>query len=585
MTAASTHASTNGGNTVQSKIPAPNVNAEIPIALSKQHNRTTPFLLKGYAYSATSVHIVKQEFAWKGRFHLMIKPMTTQFRFPTRLMDTVLDKETEFDGSLPEYCPDVIRLIRVDCTPYIDGCECGTDKVHINGRVVYDVLYETDRKNKLRYCSFTQEFRHTAELPKHELENIQASCHAACSKITCKMLSPRRPVLRARLELHTRVCGETVVGLLSPQPIEGMFFRKKQIRLDTAPETVVTELRFDETLPLLQGEKNIGEIIFGCVALQPPQVTVTEGCAIAKTNAVVKVLYEAEDAESGYCMSSKTVPLSVSLEAPAIREDKRCTVALGMSAYSVLPELDQYGESRLLKAEFSVNASATLIGCADVEVADDLFSTGYADTVARTEMNVPTVYDIVDRSFTVDLKVPAEEPPFTALYDTTVRAGRVRATPAEGGVELNGTLTVSVLGDSRDGILHRDYTEDFVQFVPVDLPRPLAGIIADVAPFDVLPTLHADGSISARVICNAKIYLYAEQQVSFLSGISKQVELDTSDDAYTVAYFFPSRADDLWSVAKRYRIDPERLRASNPKAFDDSGRLAGNVKTITVVKG
>jgi len=34
MTAASTQASANGGNTVQSKIPAPNVNAEIPIALS-----------------------------------------------------------------------------------------------------------------------------------------------------------------------------------------------------------------------------------------------------------------------------------------------------------------------------------------------------------------------------------------------------------------------------------------------------------------------------------------------------------------------------------------------------------------------
>jgi len=58
MTAASTHASANGGNTVHSKMPAPNVNAEIPIALSKQHNRTTPFLLKGYAYSVPYVHTV-----------------------------------------------------------------------------------------------------------------------------------------------------------------------------------------------------------------------------------------------------------------------------------------------------------------------------------------------------------------------------------------------------------------------------------------------------------------------------------------------------------------------------------------------
>jgi len=514
----------------------------------------------------------------------MIKPMTTQLRFPTRVMDTVLDKETEYDGSLPEYCPDVIRLIRVDCTPYVDGCECTSDKIHINGRIVYDVLYETDRRNKLRYCGFTQEFRHSADLPMHDLENLHASCHAACSKITCKMLSPRRLVLRARLELHTTAHGEHVVSMLSTQPVEGMFFRKKQIRLDTVPETVANELRFDETLPLLQGEKNIGEIIFGCVALQPPQVTVTEGCAIAKTNAVVKVLYESEDAEGGYCMTAKNVPLSVSIDDPAIRDGKHCVVSLAINAHSVLPELDQYGESRLLKATFSVGALATLVGSVEAEVADDLFSVAHEDTVARTEMTVPNLYDIADRSFTVDLKVPAEEPPFSALYDTSVRAGRIRATPADGGIELGGTMTVSVLGDSRDGIMHRDYVEEFVQFVPVDLPESLSGVVVDIVPFDVLPTLHADGSISARVINGAKIHLYTEQQVSFLSDIVKQTELD-SEDVYTVAYFFPTRADDLWSVAKRYRVDPAVLRASNPKAFDDNGRLAGNVKTLVVVKG
>lgn len=62
ITAASTQASINGGKTVLSKIPAPNVNAEIPIVLSKQHNRTTPFLLSAYAYSKPAVHILKQDF-------------------------------------------------------------------------------------------------------------------------------------------------------------------------------------------------------------------------------------------------------------------------------------------------------------------------------------------------------------------------------------------------------------------------------------------------------------------------------------------------------------------------------------------
>lgn len=57
MTAASTHASTTGGRTVHSRIPAPNVSAEIPIAFLKQHKRTTPSLLSEYSYFPEPVHI------------------------------------------------------------------------------------------------------------------------------------------------------------------------------------------------------------------------------------------------------------------------------------------------------------------------------------------------------------------------------------------------------------------------------------------------------------------------------------------------------------------------------------------------
>ena len=86
----------------------------------------------------------------------MSKPTSTQIRFPARIWDTVLDKETEFDGALPDYCTDIVRLIRVDCTPDTDSCQVIDNKLQIGGRVIYDILYETDHRNKLRFCSFTQ---------------------------------------------------------------------------------------------------------------------------------------------------------------------------------------------------------------------------------------------------------------------------------------------------------------------------------------------------------------------------------------------------------------------------------------------
>lgn len=509
---------------------------------------------------------------------------TTQIRFPTRLWDTVLDKETDFDGILPEHCPDVIRLIRVDCTPYIDSCDVSGGKAVMNGRVIYDLLYEADRKNKLRFCSFTQEFRHTADLPKNDLEDLTAECTATCSKITCRMISPRKPSLRARLELHTVVTGVTAVNTLSVQPTEGVFFLKKTLQYDTPAETVQQEFHFDESLPLLQGEESIGEVVFGTVTVQPPQTTVTNGSILLKTNAVAKVLYETEDGEQkGYRMTVKSMPLTLSMDTPASSEDKRCAASLEMSAHSITPELDQYGESRLLKACFTIGAKAVLCGTQETEVADDLFSVDAIRIATRTETKIPQLAGSVDRSFTVDLKLAPEDPMFTALYDTTVRAGKSKVSPGDGGLELTGVLNLSVLGDSNEGVLHRDFSEEFVQFIPVELPEEPWEVSVEVIPYEILPTLHADGSISARAICNARILFYTQRHMTFLCDPVKETELP-KEDSYAVAYFFPAKNDTLWTVAKKYRLDPAKLKADNPSAFDDIGRLTAGTKTVTVIK-
>ena len=516
----------------------------------------------------------------------MSRPASTQIRFPTGLWDTVLDKETEFDGTLPDYCPDVIRLIRVDCTPYVDSCQVADNKVQIVGRVIYDLLYETDHRNKLRFCSFTQEFRHTADLPKNDLESPEAYCNASCSKITCRMLSPRRPVLRARLELHTTVSGMAAVSMLSTQDSENCFFIKKPLRYDVPGALYREEFRFEEALPLLQGEAAIGEVVFGAVSLQPPQTTVTRGNVLAKTNAVVKVLYRPEDAsrEGEYCMAVKNLPLTLSMETPEAEEGKLCHLRLELGAQSVLPELDQYGESRLLKACFTVNASLRSMGVGETEVAEDLFTPGMLTTASRKELRIPRLASMADRSFTVDLKIPGEDPIFTSLYDASLRAGKAKAVPGEGGVELTGTLTVSLLGESMDGIRHLDHTAEFVQFVPAEIPKDLSEVAAEIAPFEVLPTLHSDGSISARVICNATLSLRTEEQVSFLCEPVVQTEPE-EEDPYSVAFFYPAKTDTLWSVAKKYRIDPAKLKADNPSSFDDNGRLTAGTKTVTVLKG
>ena len=516
---------------------------------------------------------------------MLTKPIVKELRFPCRLFDATLDKETDYDGNLPEFCPDIVRIIRVDCTPYADGCTVDGERAVVSGRILYDILYEADRKRKLRYCSFVEDFTHTVELPKSDILARNCECKAICSKITVKMLSPRHLILHARLELSVTVTGEKVLPMIAVEEQSGIFFKKKQFTYDAFPETAKSEHKFDETLSLLQGEKNVGEIIFGSVTLQPPQVNLQPGSATAKTNAVVKVLYAPEDSEDSYCMSVKTVPVSVTVESPEIGEENHTTLSLTLAAQDVSADLDQYGENRILKAGFTVEARAVSVAKQTMEAAEDLFTADGIEETKQAQIVVPELEETLDRSFTVDLKIAPDEPPFSTVYDSTVRTTRVRAGIAEGGVEIEGVLILSVLGEGSDGIQHRDYVENFDQFIPADLPRHASGVMVEITPFEVLPTLHSDGSISARVICNARIFIYTEEKVTFLSGIESQTELPPEDDPCTVAYFFPDHGETLWSVAKRYHSDPAAVEADNPGVFGEDGSLAAGARAVLVKRG
>ena len=92
--------------------------------------------------------------------------ITNEILIPKKIFSSKVDKDLDFDSSLPDFCPDIARIVKVDCTPFSESCTISDGKAVLKGKVVYDILYETDYKNRLRCCNFTQEFSHSVPIPK-----------------------------------------------------------------------------------------------------------------------------------------------------------------------------------------------------------------------------------------------------------------------------------------------------------------------------------------------------------------------------------------------------------------------------------
>lgn len=500
------------------------------------------------------------------------------------MLQTTVDKDLELEGTLPDFCPDISRLIRVDCTPYIDSSEISGDRCLVTGRVVCSMLYETDYKNKIKSAVFSKDFSQSFDVQTQGCVNPIAEAATRCTHISCKMLSPRKFIIKPRLLLNLDVFGNTTVKTVDTLSGDNTFFKTNEIMFEKRLSPYTEDFSFEEELPLLQSEKAIGDIVLGSIRLQPPQVTLSGNDALVKSNAIIKVLYEEEGSENELVMSTKILPVSMTLSNLEVDETGKMAVSLTVTDEKVTSELDTYGENRVIKASFTARAKADMTERISELVATDLFSSDYVNKTESMTITLPTQFSEFDRTFTIDTVVVPERSFTSPLFDTDITINELTTEIVEGGVTLSGNYTVSVLGRTTEAMESFDFTGNFNEFIPIDTPENVVNVEAELFPFDYSTTMMSDGSLALRIILNAKIRTFTEDRQTIISAVINQDPVPKDKEAFAVIYYFPNSKDNLWSIAKKYYVNPSVIKDANPTAFDEREQIKSGTKMVMIKK-
>ncbi len=500
---------------------------------------------------------------------------------PKKLFSAKLDKELEFDSALPDYCPDIARLIKVDCTPFTEGCNMENGKVVVNGKAVYDVLYETDYKNRLRCCTFAQDFSVSVPIPAGA-ENPYAFCNCGCERISCKLLSPRRLLLKASLWADMTMEGDLPAKALNVDEGRDIFFKKKTIGFEGRTALYNESFHFSDSLGLAQSEKSIGEIVCGTVTLQPPQAVYSPSRAEIKTTALVHALCEEENNEGKYFMVLKSIPVNIEMQNDAIEDFKHISAELTATDIELAPELDQYGESRMIKASFSVSVNLKINEPKAFTVADDMFEKEFDSSFTMGTAKMPQLFAQTESGFSAEGKLPVMNPKPEAILDANSKDYGATIERADGGINVSGNFITTLLAETQEGIFSFDHSVPYNQFVAMELPKNGGDISVKTYPMETIATLHSDGSATARIIAITKITVHDEAEEIFVSEVSKRIPRENVKEGASLVYCFPQQGEDLWSVAKLYRASPEDISKANPKIFDESGAIISKGEPILI---
>ena len=122
----------------------------------------------------------------------------------------------------------------------------------------------------------------------------------------------------------------------------------------------------------------------------------------------------------------------------------------------------------------------------------------------------------------------------------------------------------------------------FEQDIELNSPAAEYSLQAQVFPREVMPSLHSDGSITARIIASSKINLCYKEEECFVADVAKRTPAKEALSEPTLIYRFPQKGETLWDIAKSYKADPESILSSNLDSFDENGALCLAAKPVII---
>lgn len=482
------------------------------------------------------------------------------FCAPEAVLDTVAEQLTDLDLTLPDYCPDIEKILKCTLTPKIQSKSLSGGQVQVDGFCVINVLYVESGRRTIRCCeqsvNFSQSFA-VRETP----EEYAVMTKTKPEYINCRALSPRRLVMHGAFSLYVRVLERACTALFTPE---------------------------DESLEVLEQQTALCDLRGFC----QEQFTVSEEVSVADKPAVEAVLLSdvsacvtLEKAVSGKLMlggelnlrlfylsdieSGETakldyvIPFTQIIDCDGADEDTQVILHTEVMSYDVRLKSDILSDKPALALDCKLCVTAEAFLPREEKLITDAYSTAFLSAPVFSRLKTLGEVVPVDESGMEKLSVAVENGSIGKILDLYADSVTVEAAPTDEGLTVSGKINLCMLALDGDG------APMFVER-SCEYRRVLGGargcnvLLFPCASAQNLSYRLADDS-TAEIRCEVRVTGGAAKQdaVNAVSGVEVFEDKPLAQESCALTLYFASADENLWDIAKAHNTRLSLLMRDN----------------------
>lgn len=349
---------------------------------------------------------------------------TMQLKYqPVSVRETVLDtfyeQSLECDITLPDYCPDIVTILKCEAIPAVLSVQQAGDKLEITGVTAVTVFYLSDSPQIRRYEQKVP-FTRQCDL-KGERRRVEPVVKVHLNYLNCRALSPRRIDIRGAMSLHAAALGEREERGITEGEGMGLCLRSRPVTATRMTQWVCKQFTFREELELGSGREPIENILHGWCTVTPGESRLAAGKVICKGELQIHLFYQPEGEGLPPACMDYTLPVSQLIDLDGVQEDTVCDLRLRAVAWDLTPKEGEDGTATRISAAVTLEASAKSFVTESCQLADDCYSTQYECQGRWKELQLETVEEIIQREQQFQQTIPLNPGELGQVLDLWVR--------------------------------------------------------------------------------------------------------------------------------------------------------------------
>lgn len=488
----------------------------------------------------------------------------------------------DLDFSLPDYCPDVQKILKCRVFPNINSRSISGDRLNIDGEANIRVIYIDAENNQIRCCENTAAFSASIDI-KSTPENAVCFTFAKTEYMNCRAVSQRKIDVHGAISIFARIYGKAEQNISCS--VNGKDIQQK---IETFPVSALVgigqqQFSLNEVLDM-EGSISPELIVNSTLSVNFSDYKVMPNKVVAKGEAILKVLYM-DDLSSGNLGTSEyKIPISQIVDVPGAKEGGKYIITGEVLGHSekIHPGSDE--TKNMISLESKIVSTVMYYEEKEMGIVSDIYSTKYDLNVQKSDVNLTHLENIINETFDQKLSIPMGNVNISEIIDIWSENCSASGTNKENTLDFKSKINICILAYGENHVpFYIERTAEFEYQKEIDDLGHNMVCAVKVSPRSIGYRLPSENTIDIKLTCDISAGIFRKLSLGMVTDAdcdeSKPIPKDRSN---SLTVYYTEENEPLWDIARKYHTSLRAIKDENDISDDSAKQESCRVLLIPI---